>query len=347
MAAISEGEVAVYDRQLRLWGVQAQQRLLKAKVLIWGLEGCYVEACKNLVLAGVALDLCDHRAVETADVGFNYFLRSEDVGSSRAERAATRVQEMNPLCSVSTGKLAPEDADSMDGLRKVLQGYNFVLVTPSVMGWNMERVCNIDAVCREMGIGFALSVSCGEIAFFLCDLATHTVEERSSQGGAGSTASEGAAPEPETLHYPSFREWLGCSPADLQKGKVDASVLLIALFVAFVRSNAGKVQPDQGAAFQAYCRDTAGCLPTVDGVADLASAYGLFFLEPLIHVASIVGGLLAQEVIKAITKRDAPLVNCVCFNAHTGAALVERIPAADASASKKRKVEEVADLLDD
>jgi len=332
---------------LRLWGVQAQQRLLKAKVLVWGLEGSHIEVCKNLVLAGIALDLCDHRSVEKVDVNFNYFLRSEDIGSSRAECAAKRVQEMNPLCSVSTSKTAAEEADSLDSLRKVLQGYDFVLVTPSIMGWNMERICNIDAVCRETGMGFALSVSCGEIAFFLSDLGTHTVQERSSQGGAGSTASEGATPEPETLHYPSFKEFLGCSPSDLQKSKVDGSILLVALFLAFVRGQAGKVQPDQGAAFQAYCRDTAGCTPAVDGFEDLAEAYSLFFLEPLVHVASIIGGLLAQEVIKAITKRDVPLVNCICFNANTSAAMVERIPAASASPEKKRKVEEVADLIDD
>mmetsp|Transcript_1284 Transcript_1284/g.3665 ORF Transcript_1284/g.3665 Transcript_1284/m.3665 type:complete len:346 (-) Transcript_1284:172-1209(-) len=345
MAAISEGEVAVYDRQLRLWGVQAQQRLLKAKVLIWGLEGSNVEACKNLVLAGVSVVVCDHRNVETADVGFNYFLRSEDIGSNRAECAARRVQEMNPLCSVSTSRTAVEEADSVGGLRKALEGYDFVLATPGIVEWNMERICNIDAVCREASVGFALTLSCGEIAFFFSDLGDHTVQEHSSaQGGAGSTPS-GTTAEPEIIKFPSFKEWLGCPAADLQKGKVDPSVVLVALFLAFARSHSARLCPDQGAAFQTYCRDSAGCLPAVDGITDLAEAYRLFFLEPLVHVASIVGGLLAQEVIKSITKRDAPLANSVCFNANTGAALVERIPSA-AGAARKRKVEEVADLLD-
>uniref|UniRef100_A0A7S4SRZ7 THIF-type NAD/FAD binding fold domain-containing protein n=1 Tax=Alexandrium monilatum TaxID=311494 RepID=A0A7S4SRZ7_9DINO len=346
MAAISEGEVAVYDRQLRLWGVQAQQRLLNAKVLIWGLEGSNVETCKNLVLAGVALVVCDHRSAEAADVNFNYFLRSQDIGSNRAECAAERVREMNPLCTVSTAKIPAEEADSMDALRKVLQGYNFVLVAPSVLGWNFERICSIDAVCRETGVGFALTVGCGEIAFFFTDLGSHTVQERSSAQGSASAEAQGTAPEPETVEFPSFKELLGCSPADLQKRKVDASILLVALFIAFARSRPSGVQPDQGAAFQAYCRDSMGSLPVVDGLSDLAEAYRLFFLEPLVHVASIVGGLLTQEVIKAITARDVPLANCVCFNAHTGAALVERIPGVSA-VSKKRKVEEVADILDD
>jgi len=54
---------------------------------------------------------------------------------------------------------------------------------------------------------------------------------------------------------------------------------------------------------------------------------------------------MAQEVIKAITKRDPPLANTVCFNAHTSAAFVERIPALKAKAPK-RKLEEVSLDLD-
>jgi len=71
--AISEEQTAVYDRQLRLWGVQAQQRLLQSKVLVWGLEGSNVEVCKNLILAGVTLTVRDHRTVVLDDAAFNYF----------------------------------------------------------------------------------------------------------------------------------------------------------------------------------------------------------------------------------------------------------------------------------
>merc|ERR1712228_1156261 len=124
------------------------------------------------------------------------------------------------------------------------------------------------------------------------------------------------------------------------EGKVDASVLLISLFVDFLRKADGtsKTGADAAEHFQEHC-NTAKCVPTVDGVVGMKEVYSLFFLEPLVHVASIVGGLLAQEVIKAITKRDPPMMNCVCFNANTSAALVERIPPA-AKPAKKRKLEE-------
>ena len=40
---------------------------------------------------------------------------------------------------------------------------------------------------------------------------------------------------------------------------------------------------------------------------NLPEVFGHFFVEPLIHVASVLGGLLSQEVIKAMGCYDAVL----------------------------------------
>jgi len=337
--AISEGEVAVYDRQLRLWGVQAQQRLLKARVLIWGLDGNAVEVAKNLVLAGVSLVIRDHRLADQAAMSFNYFLRPEDIGKSRAESAAQRIQEMNPLCSVSALTSTPQEAK----LHEELKDFDFVLVGPAVLAWDMKLFRDVSSVCRELRVCFAMTAACGEIAFFFSDLGEHTVQEYSSAQGAG-PGEETKKKEPETVSFPSFLDWLACKPSDMQRS-VDGSILLFALFFAFLSEGGGEPKPEAATKFQDFCRDVAKCTVKIDGIEELKDAYHLFFMEPLIHVASIVAGLLSQEVIKAITKRDLPLLNCVCFNANTGCALVERLPPAQ-SKPKKRKVEEVADILD-
>lgn len=344
MAGISEGEVAVYDRQLRLWGVQAQQRLLQAKVLVWGMEGSNVEVCKNLVLAGVSLVIRDHRPVVHSDVAFNYFLREDDLGKNCAECAAARVQEMNPLCAVSFDTAAP--SSNTEKLQEAIKGCNVVCVSLSVLGWDVERAKLLDEACRDSGVGFMLLLSAGELAFFFADLNMHIVQERSgAQGGAGSTAQTQSF-EPETVSYPSFGDWLELAPANLQQKKVDASFLLFSLAMAFLRSG-GSASPEAAAEFEAFCRK-AGCEPKVDGYENsgLQSAFKHLFLQPLMHVASVLGGLLAQEVIKAITKRDLPLVNSVCFNANTCSALVERLPAAPLAKKRKAEDEVAADLLD-
>ena len=42
-----------YDRQIRLWGHEAQQRMRDSKIVVVSLGGLAVEIVKNLVLAGI------------------------------------------------------------------------------------------------------------------------------------------------------------------------------------------------------------------------------------------------------------------------------------------------------
>jgi len=48
----SEFESNLYDRQIRLWGVEAQKRLNNARILIIGMGGLGAEVSKNIILEG-------------------------------------------------------------------------------------------------------------------------------------------------------------------------------------------------------------------------------------------------------------------------------------------------------
>ena len=50
---ISEDEAALYDRQIRLWGIDAQKKLLSSKILLINMQGLGAEIAKNLVLSGI------------------------------------------------------------------------------------------------------------------------------------------------------------------------------------------------------------------------------------------------------------------------------------------------------
>lgn len=64
---ISEEEAAQYDRQIRLWGLEAQKRLRASRVLLVGMKGLGAEIAKNLILAGVkGLTMLDHEQVSSA-----------------------------------------------------------------------------------------------------------------------------------------------------------------------------------------------------------------------------------------------------------------------------------------
>ena len=80
---LSADEIALYDRQIRLWGAQAQERIRSANILLVSLRALGTEIAKNLTLAGISsLTIIDDEPVTEEDLGAQYFMREEDVGKS-------------------------------------------------------------------------------------------------------------------------------------------------------------------------------------------------------------------------------------------------------------------------
>ncbi len=78
---LSTGESAIYDRQIRLWGSNAQLRIKSSKVLFIGLSSASVEIAKNTVLAGASVVLEDTRKIDDSTTNFLIQLEVEDTQS--------------------------------------------------------------------------------------------------------------------------------------------------------------------------------------------------------------------------------------------------------------------------
>jgi len=79
---LTEGEAELYDRQIRLWGLEAQRRIRASSILLIGVSNQLAAECaKNLVLAGIhSLMLWDPKIVTCADVDSNFLLFKHHVG---------------------------------------------------------------------------------------------------------------------------------------------------------------------------------------------------------------------------------------------------------------------------
>lgn len=78
---ISEEEAALYDRQIRLWGLEAQSRLKNAKLLLLGMSPISCEIIKNLVLAGInTLTIADDKLVEASDLELGFLFENRHLG---------------------------------------------------------------------------------------------------------------------------------------------------------------------------------------------------------------------------------------------------------------------------
>ena len=75
-----------YDRQLRLWGRDGQDNLMKAHLLLINANATGSETLKNLVLPGIGkFTILDDAIVKEEDLGLNFFVDSESVGQHRAK----------------------------------------------------------------------------------------------------------------------------------------------------------------------------------------------------------------------------------------------------------------------
>jgi ubiquitin-like 1-activating enzyme E1 A len=120
----SENEV--YDRQIRLWGAEAQKKMQSSKVLYVHVTGTSSEVIKNLVLAGIAAELCDPRPANVLDLAPCFFSPTDPANmmktkkrmkyASAAHAVQPMVEELNPLlgsCPVLDREVADLTEDDL------------------------------------------------------------------------------------------------------------------------------------------------------------------------------------------------------------------------------------------
>ncbi|KAB1217482.1 SUMO-activating enzyme subunit 1A [Morella rubra] len=105
---LTEQETALYDRQIRVWGADAQRRLSKAHILVSGMKGAVSEFCKNIVLAGVSsLTLVDDRIATEEALSANFLIPPDETvygGKTLAELCCNSLKDFNPMVRVSVEK---------------------------------------------------------------------------------------------------------------------------------------------------------------------------------------------------------------------------------------------------
>eukprot|EP00535_Pseudo-nitzschia_heimii_P010996 CAMPEP_0197196856 /NCGR_PEP_ID=MMETSP1423-20130617/32568_1 /TAXON_ID=476441 /ORGANISM="Pseudo-nitzschia heimii, Strain UNC1101" /LENGTH=383 /DNA_ID=CAMNT_0042650669 /DNA_START=52 /DNA_END=1203 /DNA_ORIENTATION=+ len=71
-------ESEIYDRQIRLWGAEAQKKMQSSKVLYVHVTGSSSEVLKNLCLAGIKAEICDPRPADRLDSSPCFFTHPND-----------------------------------------------------------------------------------------------------------------------------------------------------------------------------------------------------------------------------------------------------------------------------
>ncbi|XP_058678861.1 SUMO-activating enzyme subunit 1 isoform X2 [Ammospiza caudacuta] len=179
---ISEEEAAQYDRQIRLWGLEAQKRLRASRVLLVGLRGLGAEVAKNLILAGVrGLTLLDHQQVSPEDSRAQFLIPAGSQGRNRAEASLERAQSLNPMVEV---KADPESVESKPS--EFFTQFDAVCLTCC----SKESMVRINQICHKNGVKFFSGDVFGYHGFMFCDLGLHEFVEEKPKVPKGSSGLE-------------------------------------------------------------------------------------------------------------------------------------------------------------
>ncbi|XP_025945606.1 SUMO-activating enzyme subunit 1 isoform X1 [Apteryx rowi] len=381
---ISEEEAAQYDRQIRLWGLEAQKRLRASRVLLVGMKGLGAEVAKNLILAGVkGLTMLDHQqqvsirglepcalqlallsqemggpgmteihrcrtayetllcvwkrhrqgCVSQEDTRAQFLIPVGSLGRNRAEASLERAQNLNPMVDV---KADPESVENKP--EEFFTQFDAVCLTCC----SRDVMVKIDQICHKNSIKFFTGDVFGYHGYMFANLGEHEfVEEKTKV----TKVSPGVEDGPDTK-----KAKLDSSETTMVKKRVVFCQLKEALAVDWSSEKAKaalkrttpdyfllqvllKFRTDKGRdpLPQSYAEDSKLLLQIRSDVLDslgvsmdlLPDDFISYCFSEMAPVCAVVGGVLGQEVVKALSQRDPPHNNFFFFDGIKGNGIVE------------------------
>ncbi|KAJ8772301.1 hypothetical protein K2173_027478 [Erythroxylum novogranatense] len=317
---LTEQETAVYDRQIRVWGADAQRRLSKSHVLVYGMKGTVAEFCKNIVLAGVgSLTLLDVRAVTEEALSSNFLIPPDESvysGKSLAELCCDSLKELNPMVRVSVEKgLAANCCFGGEFFDK----FDVVVVA----GCPLPTKKLINEKCRQLSKRVAFYAVecrdlCGEI---FVDLQNYKYVKKKLDGTMKCEA-----------QYPSFQEAISVPWLTLPRkvSKLYFAMRVIEKFEEVVGRKPGETCIQDLPAVLRMKKELCEAQSVSEShVPDAVLERLLTGAREFPPVCAIIGGILGQEVIKAISGKGDPLKNFFFFDAMEGKGIIEDIANSD------------------
>ncbi|XP_060928924.1 SUMO-activating enzyme subunit 1 [Limanda limanda] len=332
---ISEEEAAQYDRQIRLWGLDAQKRLRGSRVLLAGLGGLGAEVAKNLILAGVkGLTLLDHEKVSEETCRAQFLVPVTAQGKNRAQASLERAQNLNPMVEVHADPGRVEDKPDDFFLQ-----FDTVCLT----GCSRDLMVRVDQLCSQRKI----KVFCGDVygyyGYMFCNLGKehNYVEEKpkivkpTKDSNDGPEAKKSKVDPNETTlvkktsSFCTLKEALEVdwtsekAKAGLKRTPVD--YFLLHVLLKFRTDKGRDPDPQSFAADSQLLRQIRDdVLETLAVSSDLLNDdFISYCFSEMSPVCAVMGGVLGQEVVKALSQRDAPHRNFFFFDGRKGNGMVD------------------------
>ncbi|KAI9634650.1 uncharacterized protein MKK02DRAFT_34251 [Dioszegia hungarica] len=330
-------------------------------ILLLSLRSLAHETIKNLVLAGIGrMIIMDDGKVTEEDLSGGFLFREEEgaVGKLRTEAALPQIASLNPLVSLSSFPtlspfVQPSSGDNGSSLQNGAAKADMLEFLKRekvdvVVACDMTRseIESINAATRDAKVGLYAAGSYGYYGYVFADLGQHdfVVTPPSNMGKPASTLLK------KSLSYVPFEAVLdrsgwaapfgqagkggspfrGMSRTMTKERAPGAMVGLLSLW-EFERRHGDLPSGKEGQVAELgeiaeELRSALGihlkALPQVEGsmIEHLGNHATAFFPPTL----AILGGCLAQDVLRAISKKDKPIGNLLVVDSWGGQGAVAR-----------------------
>ncbi|CAI2353463.1 unnamed protein product [Caenorhabditis sp. 36 PRJEB53466] len=333
---VSTDELAVYDRQIRLWGMEAQNKLRNAKVLLIGGTQLGAEVAKTMSLAGVdEMHLVDHRLVDPSDIGCNFLYNALIDNSKKTKWAAGYEFLYNLNRNV---KLVINEEDLLAKPAEDIEGYVQKFTIVIVLDESYERTVKLNEICHKHHIRFVAGSIFGWIGYAFFDFDGHTfltkiVDEESI---AATAVTLDDAVENKTVvdvekedlfeqrpySYPTFVAAFNSNFSAkkvLRKCKrlVPPSYFLVKSLLRASKENVftGELSKDIEALTSIWKEEVAIGNHTVEMQTVQPEKFDHLFSPDFAPTAACIGGMIGQEAIKTISEAKLPIRNIFLYSA--------------------------------
>lgn len=319
---LSAVEAELYDRQIRLWGIESQERLRAANALLIGVRGLGSEIAKNILLSGInSLVILDDGTVSEEEQKKNFLVNRDSVGKKIAEEVLIKAQALNPLVKISADTSDPTSKDA-----KFFEGFTIIIATRI----KTDFLLKLDKICRANKVKLIFGDVFGSFGYSVSDFQEHEYYEDQLKLVAKKRAHDGTETKAEKetvkvkgqIDYPDLNKVIILpntkqSVDSIKKVKRRNEYFFLMLILLEFRNRRSR-NPE----VSYKEKDTNLLIDIKSEVLDLYSVdhsklsddlFELIFGE-VVPVCAVLGGVIAQEVIKAVSKKEVPINNVFLFD---------------------------------
>ncbi|KAJ3513575.1 hypothetical protein NLJ89_g2874 [Agrocybe chaxingu] len=242
----------------------------------------------------------------------------------RLEVAKSRIESLNPLVVVEA--ITDTSASEDERLESVVKRADLVCVTD----WNRDGLVRINELCRRHRKRFYAGGTYGLVGYIFCDLLSHEylAPDRSAPKDQPTTVKATADYPPLSLAIIS--RWSTLTKR--QTKEVNPALFFVIMAIWQFESKHSRLPNDVSDTNELETISNS-LISEADVNKQVLTAVPRDFVEPLSTTAAhefspvcaIVGGMLAQDILKALGGREPPIANFFVFDGNTGGGTVCRL----------------------